>query len=140
MLRAGPTPSEGITGPEAEGPLLDVFATVQLTPGKDLALRDPASRARVRDGLLVTVLGDLGADAAEVVAGLRHGNSSALALVLDTSGWGGRSTTPDDGRAARSAALLTAGGWRVALCGPRTDLAEAWQALARSGVTAAGVR
>ena len=140
VLRAGPAASEGITGPEAEGPLLDVFATVQLTEGQDLALRDPASRARVRDGLLVAVLGDLGADAAEAVAALRHGNSSALALLLDTSGWAGRSTAPDDGRAARSAALLTAGGWRVALCGPRTDLTDAWRALARSGVTAAGVR
>jgi uncharacterized protein (DUF58 family) len=140
VLRAGATVSEGITGPEAEGPLLDVFATVQTTEGTDLPLRDPASRARVRDGLLVAVLGDLGADAAEAVAALRHGNSSALALVLDTSGWAGRSTAPDDGRAARSAAMLTAGGWRVALCGPRSDLAESWRALARSGATAAGVR
>ena len=140
VLRAGPTPHEGITGPEAEGPLLDVFATVRLTEGTELALRDPASRARVRDGLLVAVLGDLRTEAAATVAGLRGGNSSALALVLDTSGWAGRSTTPDDGRSARAAALLTAGGWRVALCGPRTDLPEAWRSLARSGVTAAGVR
>jgi hypothetical protein len=63
-----------------------------------------------------------------------------LALVLDTAGWASRSTTPEDGRSTRVAALLSAAGWRVVLCGPQTDLAEAWRGLARSGVTAAGAR
>jgi hypothetical protein len=86
------------------------------------------------------VLGDLDLAAAENVAALRHGHASALALVLDTSGWASRSTTPEDGRCTRVAALLAAAGWRVAVCGVETDLVGAWRNLARAGVTAAGAR
>ena len=138
MLRGAGAVSESIAGPEAEGPLLDLFATVSRTDGQDLAVRDSASRARIRDGLLVAVLGDLTLEQAESVAALRHGNASALALVLDTSAWASRSTAPDDGRAARVAALLAAAGWRVAVCGAQTDLAEAWRSLARAGVSVGG--
>jgi len=137
-LRPGTTGNETMSGPEAEGPLLDVFATVGLTEGRSPAVRDPQARARVRDGLLVAVLGDLEGDQAETVAALRHGNASALALVLDTSAWASRSSAPADGRTTRAAALLAAAGWRVTICGPQTDLAEAWQALARSGTLAGG--
>ena len=77
---------------------------------------------------------------AETVAALRHGNASALALVLDTPSWASRSSAPDDGRTTRSAALLSAAGWRVSVCGPQTDLAEAWQGLARRGVVAGRAR
>ena len=94
----------------------------------------------MRDGLLVAVLGDLDPEHAEAIASLRSGNASALALVLDTAGWATRSTTPEDGRSMRAAALLSAAGWRVVLCGPQTDLADAWRGLARSGVTAGGAR
>jgi hypothetical protein len=101
---------------------------------------DAAARARVRDGLLVAVLGDLDLAHAESIAALRHGHALALALVLDTAGWASRSTTPEDGRTARTAALLSAAGWRVSVCGPTTDLPTAWRSLARAGVTAGGVR
>jgi hypothetical protein len=94
----------------------------------------------VRDGLLVSLLGDLDAEHAEPVAALRHGHASALALVLDTSGWASRSTAPEDGRSTRTAALLSAAGWRVAVCGPTTDLVDTWRTLARGGVTAGGAR
>lgn len=139
-LRPGTTGNETMSGPEAEGPLLDVFATVGLTEGVAPAVRDAQARARVRDGLLVAVLGDLDGHQAETVAALRHGNASALALVLDTSSWASRSSAPDDGRTTRSAALLSAAGWRVSVCGPQTDLAEAWQGLARRGVVAGRAR
>ncbi len=139
-LRPGALASDNLSGPEAEGPILDVFATVGLTEGIAPGVRDAASKARVRDGLLVAVLGDLEGHHAEAVASLRSGNASALALVLDTAGWASRSTTPEDGRATRAAALLSAAGWRVALCGPQTDLTDAWRGLARTGVTAPGAR
>jgi uncharacterized protein (DUF58 family) len=139
-LRPGQGFADSLSGPEAQGPLLDTFATVGLTEGREPGLRDPASRSRVRDGLLVAVLGDLDLAAAENVAALRHGHASALALVLDTSGWASRSTTPEDGRCTRVAALLAAAGWRVAVCGVETDLVGAWRNLARAGVTAAGAR
>lgn len=140
VLRASGTAAEALSGTEARGPLLDTFATVGFTSGETQGLRDPAVRARVRDGLVVAVLGDLDLDAAEDIASLRGGHASALALVLDTSGWATRSTTPEDGRCTRVAALLAAAGWRVAVCGAQTDLVEAWQSLARAGVTAAGAR
>ena len=139
-LRPGLATSESLSGAEAEGPLLDIFATAGLTEGAAPGIRDAATKARVRDGLLVAVLGDLDPDHAEVVASLRSGNASALALVLDTAGWASRSTTPEDGRSTRAAALLSAAGWRVVICGPQTDLATAWRGLARAGVTAEGVR
>jgi len=139
-LRAGAAISDTLSGHEAEGPLLDIFATVGLTEGVAPGVRDAATKARVRDGLLVAVLGDLDPEHAESIASLRSGNASALALVLDTAGWATRSTTPDDGRSMRAAALLSAAGWRVVLCGPQTDLADAWRGLARSGVTAGGAR
>jgi uncharacterized protein (DUF58 family) len=139
-LRAGVTVSDTLSGAEAEGPLLDIFATVGLTEGAAPGVRDATTKARVRDGLLVAVLGDLDPDHAESIASLRSGNASALALVLDTAGWASRSTTPDDGRSMRAAALLSAAGWRVVLCGPQTDLSDAWRGLARSGVTAGGAR
>jgi len=139
-LRPGTSTAEALSGAEAEGPLLDVFATVGLTEGVAPGVRDATAKARVRDGLLVAVVGDLDPDHAESVASLRSGNGSALALVLDTAGWASRSTTPEDGRSTRAAALLSAAGWRVVLCGPQTDLAEAWRGLARSGVTAGGAR
>jgi len=131
-LRAGAAVSDTLSGHEAEGPLLDIFATVGLTEGVAPGVRDAATKARV--------LGDLDPEHAEAIASLRSGNASALALVLDTAGWATRSTTPDDGRSMRAAALLSAAGWRVVLCGPQTDLADAWRGLARSGVTAGGAR
>lgn len=138
-LRPGTTGIETMSGAEAEGPLLDVFATVGLTEGHPLGVRDPQTRARIRDGLLVAVLGDLEDDQSETVAALRSGNASGLALVLDTSAWSSRSAVPDDGRTTRAAALLSSAGWRVTVCGPQTDLVEAWQSLARSGVARAGI-
>jgi hypothetical protein len=140
LLRAGPMVHDGLAGPEAEGPLLDTFALVTTTEGTAPGIADAAGKARVRDGLLVAVLGDLQQAHAESVAALRSGHASALALLLDTSGWASRSTTPEDGRATRSAALLTAAGWRVTMCGPTTDLSTAWRSLSRAGVTAGGAR
>jgi uncharacterized protein (DUF58 family) len=140
-LRPGSLGADMLTGPEAEGPLLDVFATVGLTEGIAPAVVGAEARARVRDGLLVAVLGDLDGAQAETVAALRHGNASALALVLDTPAWASRTTAPEEGRTTRSAALLSAAGWRVAVCEPQTDLSEAWRSLARSGsVTGRGIR
>jgi uncharacterized protein (DUF58 family) len=139
-LRPPGVVAEAMAGPEAEGPLLDSFATVGLTESTAPGVGDAAARARVRDGLLVAVLGDLDVAHAESIAALRHGHALALALVLDTAGWASRSTTPEDGRTARTAALLSAAGWRVSVCGPSTDLPSAWRSLARAGVTAGGVR
>ncbi len=139
-LRPPGAAGDAPAGPEAEGLLLDSFATVGLTETPALGVGDPAARARIRDGLLVAMLGDLDLAQAEAVAALRHGHSLALALVLDTSGWASRSTAPEDGRSARAAALLSAAGWRVAVCGPSTDLPTAWRSLARAGVTAGGAR
>jgi hypothetical protein len=139
-LRPGHLAAEGISGPEAEAPLLDSFAIVTTTEGAAPGIADAAGRARVRDGLLVAVLGDLDLRHAESVAALRPGNASGLALVIDPSGWAFRSNTPEDGRAARTAALLSSAGWRVAVCGPQTDLAHAWRTLSSAGMTAGGAR
>jgi uncharacterized protein (DUF58 family) len=139
-VRPGPVASETLTGTEAEGPLLDAFALATLTEGLAPGIADAAGRSRVRDGLLVAVLGDLDVAHAEAVAALRPGNASALALVVDTAGWSSHAQAPQEGRAARTGALLTAAGWRVAVYGPNTDLAQAWRTLASAGTTAGGAR
>lgn len=139
-LRQGPMTGEGLAGPEAEGPILETFALVTTTEGAAPKVKDAAGKARVRDGLLVAVLGDLELAHTEAVAALRHGHSSALALVLDTSRWSSRSSRVEDERAGRTASLLTAAGWRVGICEPTSDLPHTWRTLARAGVRAGGAR
>ncbi|MGE0818639.1 MAG: DUF58 domain-containing protein [Candidatus Nanopelagicales bacterium] len=140
VLTPGAVTEEGFSGAEAEGPLLDTLALVTLTEGIAPGVGDARGRSRVRDGLLVAILGDLEQSHAEAVAALRSGHSSAAALVLDTSGWASRATMPEDGRTTRTAALLSAAGWRVAVCGPQTDLPDTWRHLAGSGSVAGGAR
>jgi hypothetical protein len=132
--------ADGLAGPEAEGPLLDTFALVTTTEGAAPKVKDAAGKSRVRDGLLVAVLGDLDTQHAEAVAALRHGHASALGLVLDPFAWASRASDSEHARAGRTASLLTAAGWRVGMCDPRSDLAHTWRTLARAGVTAGGAR
>jgi uncharacterized protein (DUF58 family) len=139
-LRSGPVTADGLAGPEAEGPLLDTFALVTTTEGAAPKVKDAAGKSRVRDGLLVAVLGDLDTQHAEAVAALRHGHASALGLVLDPFAWASRASDSEHARAGRTASLLTAAGWRVGMCDPRSDLAHTWRTLARAGVTAGGAR
>ena len=139
-LRPGPMTADGLSGPEAEGPILDTFALVTTTEGAVPKVKDAAGKSRVRDGLLVAVLGDLDGVHGAAVAALRHGHASALGLVLDTYSWGGRATDAEHARAQHTTAVLTAAGWRVAPCDSRTDLPDAWRSLGRSGAATGTAR
>ncbi len=81
-------------------------------------------------GLVVAVLGDLDPAAAHLLVAGRSTASRGVALLLDTQEW-----DPAHGPshpAAASAALLTAGGWRVVIVRRGDDLAAVWR-LACSG-------
>lgn len=81
-------------------------------------------------GLVVAVLGDLDPAAAHLLVAGRSHSSRGVALLLDTQDWDpARGPTNP---AAASAAVLTAGGWRVVVVRRGDDLAAAWR-LACSG-------
>ena len=77
-------------------------------------------------GQIIAVLGRLSADDARMVAASRRGNAPAMALVLSVSSWASDVVGED---AARTAEILSASGWRVAVATATTPLATAWQQL-----------
>lgn len=123
---------DGLPPADAENPVLDALAVVQPTSRTTPRIADPAVRERIRDGLVVMVLGDLDTALTETVAGTRRGRATAVALLADTARWPGPRATPLDAtRLERSVSLLAGAGWRVAVCAPGDDLAQAWRGLAR---------
>lgn len=123
---------DGIAALDAERPVLEALAVVTTTPTVVPRLVDPSVRDRARDGLLVAVVGSMDPGSLEPIAALRHGRGTALALLVDASAWPG--PHPTDAEVARrdtGAALLTAAGWRVAVCGPGDELSAVWRRLAR---------
>ncbi len=87
-------------------------------------------------GLVIAVLGDLDPAAAHLLVASRSRSSRGVALLLDTPSW-----DPAHGPAhpvAASAAVLTAGGWRVVVLRRGDDLGAAWRvACSGEGYTAA---
>jgi len=79
-------------------------------------------------GQLIAVLGRLSAEDARHLAASRRGNAPAMALLLTVNAWAS-DAVPED--TARTAEILTAAGWRIALVSAGTPLAAAWQQLHR---------
>ncbi|HET8590680.1 MAG TPA: DUF58 domain-containing protein [Nakamurella sp.] len=89
-------------------------------------------------GLVVAVLGDLDPAAAHLLVASRTRSSRGVALLLATDEW-----DPARGPAhpaAATAAVLTAGGWRVVVIHPGDDLAAAWRLACRAEAFHAGRR
>jgi hypothetical protein len=72
------------------------------------------------------VVGRLSPDDARQLAASRRGNAPAMALLLAVSAWWADSVPPEE---ARTAEVLAAAGWRVAVVTASTPLASAWQQL-----------
>ncbi|HSK25871.1 MAG TPA: DUF58 domain-containing protein [Jiangellales bacterium] len=118
----------------AEGVVLDALAVVnplqQASVGRWPDLLTGAGSAT---GLLVAVLGRLHADEAAVVAGLRHGSTAALAVLLDVTTW---TSLPERARAEealhleRATTTLRRAGWRVVVAGRQDPLPVVWERLA----------
>lgn len=89
-------------------------------------------------GLVVAVLGDLDPTAAHLLVASRSRSSRGVALLLATGEW-----DPAQGPVhptAASAALLTAGGWRVVVIHPGDDLSAVWRLACRAEAFHAGRR
>ena len=116
-------------GGELEGRMLDALAV--LTPSTDgRPLGSSPGWRRSAEGLLVTVLGAVNPAEVDMVARLREGAATGIALVLDTPSWS-PTPVPDYLTAARvpaeeAAALLAARGWRAVVVRHGDQLEALW--------------
>jgi uncharacterized protein (DUF58 family) len=106
--------------------LLDMLSVI--SPSRDVGFRPGTSALAAAGGQLITVLGRLSPEDAGQLAASRRGNAPAMALLLAVSGWSTGEVLEDT---ARSAEILFAAGWRVAVATASTQLAAAWQQLHR---------
>jgi len=106
--------------------LLDMLAVI--TPAHATGFRTGTSELARAGGQLIAVIGRLSADDARQLAASRRGNAPAMALLLAVSAWATDVITEDT---ARTAEILSAAGWRVAVASSSTPLATAWQQLHR---------
>jgi uncharacterized protein (DUF58 family) len=104
--------------------LLDMLAVI--SPSSQAGLQAGASALASAGGQLIAVVGQLSPDDARQLAASRRGNAPAMALLLAVSAWWADSVPPEE---ARTAEVLAAAGWRVAVVTASTPLASAWQQL-----------
>jgi uncharacterized protein (DUF58 family) len=106
--------------------LLDMLAVIKSSG--NTALRQGTGELARAGGQLIAIVGRMNADDATQLAGTRRGNAPAMALVLAVSTW----TAPDAAMTtdtARTAQILSASGWRVAVVTAASQLSLAWQQL-----------
>jgi uncharacterized protein (DUF58 family) len=108
------------------GTLLDMLAVI--TPSPAAGFRSGTSALASASGQLIAVVGRLSAEDARQLAASRRGNAPAMALLLAVSAWTSDASSEDT---VRTAEILTAAGWRVAVARASTPLAAAWQQLHR---------
>jgi uncharacterized protein (DUF58 family) len=106
--------------------LLDMLAVI--TPSRAASFRTGTSALASAGGQLIAVVGRLSPDDASQLAASRRGNAPAMALLLAVSAWASDGISEDT---ARTAEILSAAGWRVAVASASTPLAAAWQQLHR---------
>jgi uncharacterized protein (DUF58 family) len=106
--------------------LLDMLAVI--SPSREPSLAAGTTALANAGGQLIAVLGRMSADDARLLATSRRGNAPAMALLLTVSAWAS-DTVPED--TARTAEILSASGWRIAVATATTPLAAAWQQLHR---------
>ena len=106
--------------------LLDMLAVN--TPSHATSFGTGSSELARAGGQLIAVIGRLSVDDARQLAASRRGNAPAMALVLAVSAWATDGITEDT---ARTAEILSAAGWRVAVASASTPLDTAWQQMHR---------
>ena len=104
--------------------LLDTLAVI--SPSREAGLGVGTAALAAAGGQLIAVAGRLSAEDAAQLAAARRGNAPAMALLLAVSAWTSGGTCQD---VARSAEILSAAGWRIAVATADTPLAAAWQQL-----------
>jgi uncharacterized protein (DUF58 family) len=106
--------------------LLDMLAVI--SPSSHAGLQSGTSALASAGGQLIAVVGRLSTEDASQLAASRRGNAPAMALLLAVSAWATDSVPPE---VTRTAEILAAAGWRVAVVTASTPLASAWQQLHR---------
>jgi uncharacterized protein (DUF58 family) len=134
----GGNPSFDGGSSDVEGSLLDALAVLQMSSHPSLRDASGALRRGGGDGLLVAVLGALDLEETRTLARLRHGTTSAIAVVLDAATW---NVVPTRGRVSPadvsgSIELLRASGWRVLRVRAGDSLADMWGQAGRNSSAA----
>jgi hypothetical protein len=112
---------------DIEGLLLDGLAVVTPSTTGDLGRAGAELRRGGSDGLLVAVLGELSADEAESLARMRHGTTTAVAVLIDTASWGdGWAAAQPPDAYDRNVLVLRSGGWRVLRAQVGDRMAQLW--------------
>jgi uncharacterized protein (DUF58 family) len=106
--------------------LLDMLAVI--SPSSHAGLQSGTSALASAGGQLIAVVGQLSPEDASQLAASRRGNAPAMALLLAVSAWATDSVPQE---VTRTAEVLAAAGWRVAVVTASTPLASAWQQLHR---------
>jgi len=106
--------------------LLDMLAVI--TTSHALTFRTGTSSLASVGGQLIAVVGRLSAADASQLAASRRANAPAMALLLAVSA---RATDGIGEDTARTAEILSAAGWRVAVASTSTPLEAAWQQMHR---------
>jgi uncharacterized protein (DUF58 family) len=106
--------------------LLDMLAVI--TPSRAASLGTGTSALASAGGQLIAVIGRMSAEDARQLAASRRGNAPAMALLLAVSAWASDGISEDT---ARTADILSAAGWRIAVASASTPLATAWQQMHR---------
>ena len=106
--------------------LLDMLAVI--SPSREISLVPGAAALTHAGGQLIAVLGRLSAEDARILAASRRGNAPAMALMVAAWSWTS-DAVPEE--TARTAEILAAAGWHVAVVTASTPLAAAWQQLHR---------
>jgi uncharacterized protein (DUF58 family) len=104
--------------------LLDMLAVI--SPSQVVGLGAGTTALANAGGQIIAVLGRMSDGDARMLAASRRGNAPAMALVLAVSSWAADTVAEDT---ARTAEILSASGWRVAVATATTPLAAAWQQL-----------
>ncbi|MER7131898.1 DUF58 domain-containing protein [Streptosporangium saharense] len=112
--------------------LLDTLAEIRTSSARSLEYGTAALRQGGGEGLIVAVLGALDVEQAQVLARIRHGNMTGVAVMLDIAGWERPEASQDEGR-QEVQAVLAGAGWRVVPLPSGTTIANVWPKAAQGG-------
>jgi uncharacterized protein (DUF58 family) len=133
---SGATPDMLSTTADVEDLLLDALAVVTASTSSSLGEATSQLRRAGTDGLLIAILGELTSDEAERLARLRHGTTTAIAVLLDAATWDPGPAVWTAGLRAtydRNVLLLRSTGWRVVRASAGQHIADLWPLAARGG-------
>lgn len=118
---------------DAEAPLLDELAIVEASRYASVGYwPDMLVDGGMPSGLLIAIIGKLLPEEAELVAGLRHGSSSALAVMLDVPSWTSASEKARERHAVsltETGQILRRAGWGIATAGRQDGIPDTWERL-----------